>query len=544
MSWEDRFKKAKEIDFTLSNMEFSYKEVLWNVPMISEADNRCPVCKYAREPLQEGFAPCFGHSQRRDGEIVKVKVLRCSSCGNSYATPISLKNSAGGKRTRKRFDTIEKFVGLTPKTLWEKSHALPNVRFAEEKFLFRDSEFSTKTEGSKIICEGGVAFSAYKQTLLNPERKRYLISNDRFQNIEDFETYDAWVRKVYWKAIIYFVNFCDNKEASTVGIETAWRNLLESVGMKNPDNDQTAELSDLRSIFSMLIEKRQRFLSLRDFKYRLEGYLLNCLERALFSLNDEALEKYQEIKRCRKAIREAAKISDSTEKSRLLAHNWNEIEKLHKWYKDREKSSENSFERYYDEESGEPLHVWIYRSKCWCMEHHGEYVENVSAKVEGLISCKKVLLNLMYCRLCDCAYMTQESFNAYWNRIGPLNITYDYDDEDDTIKRIGRGYNNLKEKSRLREYGYYVAQDGPNDAERKLILVSLIEHHLFSKEEIINHISWLISANSKKIGFASSVNRWRSDLWFLNNYEIECQKQIYRYLIFENRRRRKKQVSD
>lgn len=87
-------------------------------------------------------------------------------------------------------------------------------------------------------------------------------------------------------------------------------------------------------------------------------------------------------------------------------------------------------------------------------------------------------------------------------------------------------YNAWSEESFLHMSGYNVsAEDGLSDLQRRQILILLIETG-YSKYKILDHISWLIRKNEGKLYMDNAVSKWKSDLGFIENYNIGSQKII------------------
>ena len=115
---------------------------------------------------------------------------------------------------------------------------------------------------------------------------------------------------------------------------------------------------------------------------------------------------------------------------------------------------------------------------------------------------------------------------------GPLRIRYECEE---AYSSSGFRFDDLNPESKFKKYGYSVDRNGLSDEHRKLLLVSLIEYDIFNKDEIINHISWLIKTNKNRENWYNAIQRWEHDLDFLNNYNIERQKKIYSKIVFRDR---------
>lgn len=57
------------------------------------------------------------------------------------------------------------------------------------------------------------------------------------------------------------------------------------------------------------------------------------------------------------------------------------------------------------------------------------------------------------------------------------------------------------------------------------------------RKQLIGHISWLLEVRKGQTRMENAIDKWQSDLQFLNNYEIERQRPVYQKLLFEYRRK-------
>ena len=78
---------------------------------------------------------------------------------------------------------------------------------------------------------------------------------------------------------------------------------------------------------------------------------------------------------------------------------------------------------------------------------------------------------------------------------------------------------NFKPESILKLNGYSVSEtDGLTDTQRRQILNDLIDKEIVDKDEVIQYLKSFINFNGKKLGNSRAVNKWKSDILFLNNY--------------------------
>ena len=77
--------------------------------------------------------------------------------------------------------------------------------------------------------------------------------------------------------------------------------------------------------------------------------------------------------------------------------------------------------------------------------------------------------------------------------------------------------NKFKEEGNLRRYGYTVSESPYNmsDVQRQQLLRNLINEDKISAYEIEDHLRMLIRLNSNRFDYRSAVQKWKRDLYFV-----------------------------
>ena len=85
-------------------------------------------------------------------------------------------------------------------------------------------------------------------------------------------------------------------------------------------------------------------------------------------------------------------------------------------------------------------------------------------------------------------------------------------------------YDKMASESILHINGYNVGQvDNLSVSERHKILTYIIESGIMSKNDIKNHLSYLININQHSSKNATAVSRWKSDIQWANDYHSDSQ---------------------
>ncbi len=148
---------------------------------------------------------------------------------------------------------------------------------------------------------------------------------------------------------------------------------------------------------------------------------------------------------------------------------------------------------------------------------------------------KDIKLNVSYCSDCKKYFIHYDIYKHYREVYGPIlgNIKLSKNDDFYNI-----GYS-LAEESPLRLCGYSVNQsDDLSQSERQLIIQSCIESGGMTKKSIIQLLRWFVEVNGNKNGNELARQKWKEDLDFVLNYNIDDQEkhQIKNIAIYSRNR--------
>ena len=167
--------------------------------------------------------------------------------------------------------------------------------------------------------------------------------------------------------------------------------------------------------------------------------------------------------------------------------------------------------------------IYVYKGKgAHCKNHH--YLEMVTANI---ISARKMIrqsLNVYYCCFCNEFFVNDQEYFDFCriNGLPPLRLHFG---KNYFGNPYGSCYDNRREYSELRLYGYYVSGDmADKSLYRKRLLEDLVDSGLMTKPEILLHLEYLMRDMSH---FPDAVARWRSDYDHLSNYRVDRQRIVW-----------------
>lgn len=86
----------------------------------------------------------------------------------------------------------------------------------------------------------------------------------------------------------------------------------------------------------------------------------------------------------------------------------------------------------------------------------------------------------------------------------------------------------LRQHSELNLLGYSVGLEGGMDSpSRKKLLSDIIDSGLLSKQDVANHLEWLISTRAGNVNMDNAVEAWTDDLKYVSQYNVEKQRTIW-----------------
>lgn len=165
--------------------------------------------------------------------------------------------------------------------------------------------------------------------------------------------------------------------------------------------------------------------------------------------------------------------------------------------------------------------LYIYRNAIRC--HKSNHTIVAATAIFYGRNDSEIQLNVEYCTECKKYFLEYGLYDQYRNKYGILvgNIR---------MERSGMfsGEYDLALESPLKLSGYSVGQkEDLTVSERRYILARIIHNHIMSKSEVIRYLSYFIKMNGARLGNEIAVKKWKDDLQFVQEYDIEIQPKVY-----------------
>lgn len=134
----------------------------------------------------------------------------------------------------------------------------------------------------------------------------------------------------------------------------------------------------------------------------------------------------------------------------------------------------------------------------------------------------EIKMNVEYCTQCKKLILNYTSYQEYRNKYGVIigNLRMVTNDLFD-------GAYDLAEESPLKLSGYNVGQQDDFDSQtRQFILASIIYDNIMTKGEVIQYLEFFLRQNGNRTTHWLACEKWREDLEFVQNYNINVQPRI------------------
>lgn len=144
---------------------------------------------------------------------------------------------------------------------------------------------------------------------------------------------------------------------------------------------------------------------------------------------------------------------------------------------------------------------------------------------DGKISYLKI--NVSYCFDCNRFTILKDDFSSIKDIVmcKVIDETVEYQNNNESEFDIEQ------KKSILAQYGYNVqTKKDLSEQQRHIILSSLIEAHILTRREVIDHINTLIERGSKIPNWKTATQKWRDDKQFVAEYRSDSLPEV----IFNN----------
>ena len=176
--------------------------------------------------------------------------------------------------------------------------------------------------------------------------------------------------------------------------------------------------------------------------------------------------------------------------------------------------------------STESKTVQVYANKCHCYKCREKFklntITNRTAVVETIAG-KQINVNVMFCKGCGQYFINIKALEEYRKLYGGL--LFECTLSTDLIKGQFSWFD-FAPDSVLSRCGYTV-KEGVSKEYRQAILRYILETGRAEKYEIIELISSFIDWRMGRSQYEGACERWREDIHYVSNYQIQSQKKVY-----------------
>lgn len=161
--------------------------------------------------------------------------------------------------------------------------------------------------------------------------------------------------------------------------------------------------------------------------------------------------------------------------------------------------------------------LYIYKGNIRCHKNNHNIVQ--ATAILHSRTDNEIEINVEYCTDCNKYLLEYTLFEEYRNRYGVLIGNFRM-----VVNGNFDGEYDLALESPLKLSGYNVGQkDGYSSQERHYILARIIHYGIMSKGDVIRYLSYFIRMNGAKYGNELALSKWKDDLLFVQNYNLDLQ---------------------
>ena len=161
--------------------------------------------------------------------------------------------------------------------------------------------------------------------------------------------------------------------------------------------------------------------------------------------------------------------------------------------------------------------LYIYKGNIRCHRYAHNIIQATAVLHDKTDN--EILLNVEYCEGCKKFLLEYTVFQEYRNRYGVIIGNFRMATQSSFV-----GEYNIAQESPLMLSGYNVSQrDGHTSSIRHYILARIIHDGIMSKGEVVRYLSYFIRKNGAKQGNEVALDKWKEDLMFVQQYNINIQ---------------------
>lgn len=170
--------------------------------------------------------------------------------------------------------------------------------------------------------------------------------------------------------------------------------------------------------------------------------------------------------------------------------------------------------------------VSIYAHKCHCHGCSKKYQQNTIRNRTAMVQTvygRTIGVNVMFCAGCGQYYMNLKAFEEYRKIHKGLLFECVFSSDVSSKDSVWLGF---APDSVLSRCGYNAKAD-TDEEYRRAILRYLLDSGKASKYEIIEKLSEFIEIRTNRANMAAAIEKWKSDIHFVSQYQIAEQHKIY-----------------
>lgn len=158
---------------------------------------------------------------------------------------------------------------------------------------------------------------------------------------------------------------------------------------------------------------------------------------------------------------------------------------------------------------GNNCRVYVYfKLNNYCMRNKHN-IQTVTMNVSNTKGDGSKNINIFYCEQCNSYWVNYEAIENMINEKFYPSLKY---------KIVNESWDKLKPVSELMLYGYNVREGELTTKQRHMLLATIIDKELMTKQQIIHNIQTKVDFNGKKSGNEHAREKWREDIRFVSHY--------------------------
>ena len=161
---------------------------------------------------------------------------------------------------------------------------------------------------------------------------------------------------------------------------------------------------------------------------------------------------------------------------------------------------------------------------CRNEKHHTQDIIAIITIIDSDWNKREIEIRAAYCPQCQCYFIIDTDLE----KVRKEGVLLCRIIEQDIFYKAGTNAFNLSSESLLKQFGYNVSEkDNLSDSQRQNILALLIDHEILTKAQIDKYLRFFIHSKKNNPIYENAVNKWRSDLEFVDNYKFNSNQRIY-----------------